>query len=522
MVLALFYLLATMPGTPTNDDADTLVICPPDFQATLKPWLEYRETQGYKIVVQAPSSTSAGLNAQIKHVAKSGNLKNVVLIGDAADARSNPNRLVPTAYVDAKVNVKFGSEPEIATDHTYADLNGDGIVDLNIGRIPVDSVDELVAYTKRVFEYEAKQQTGNWQRRINFVAGVGGFGQMLDKMIEQSVKKIVTDLVPSEYDVTMTYGSWRSPYCPDPRRFSQTTIDRFNEGCLFWIYIGHGNRRRLDRLKLPDRQFNILDNNSVSKIASQNGMPIAIFLSCYTAATDDHHDGLAETMIKQNNGPIGIISSSRVSMPYAMSIFSLEMLDGYFNGDAQTLGELVKQSKQKLVSFKQDKSEYHQLIHSMGTAFSPEPGLLKDERVEHVHLMHLLGDPLLKLNRPEAIELTVPKNISAGETIEVSGRVKQPGELTVDLAYRRDRFKNRPPRRREYLPTDESFTNYQTVYEQSQDLICERITTSVQAGAFSVQLSVPEDCSGACHVRTSLFGTKYLAFGSKNVDVKRD
>ena len=30
--------------------------------------------------------------------------------------------------------------------------------------------------------------SGPWQRRVNFVAGVGGFGGVLDKMIEQSVK----------------------------------------------------------------------------------------------------------------------------------------------------------------------------------------------------------------------------------------------------------------------------------------------------------------------------------------------
>ena len=45
----------------------------------------------------------------------------------------------------------------------------------------------------------------------------------------------------------MTYASLASPYCPDPRKFHDTTIGRFNEGCLFWVYIGHGHPTGLDR-----------------------------------------------------------------------------------------------------------------------------------------------------------------------------------------------------------------------------------------------------------------------------------
>ena len=94
---------------------------------------------------------------------------------------------------------------------------------------------------------------------------------------------------------------------------------------------------------MPDRQFDILDNRTVSKISAQTGPPIAIFLSCYTAAIDAAQDGLGERVFNQSRGPVAVISATRVSMPYAMSIFSLEMLDGYFRGEAKTLGELVKQ-----------------------------------------------------------------------------------------------------------------------------------------------------------------------------------
>ena len=520
MIWALICLATFVPYNRPSD-SDTLVICPPEFRDAMKPWVTYRQGQGYKIAFMEPSSTGFGLRAQIKQFAKSSPLKNVVLVGDAADANSPPGRLVPTDFVTAKVNVKFGSEPEIATDHSYADLDQDGVIDLNIGRIPVDNVQELTGYIQRVIEYESDSMQGAWQRRINFVAGVGGFGKWLDKMIEQSVKKIVTDLIPSQFDVSMTYGSWRSPYCPDPRRFARTAISKFNEGCLFWVYVGHGDRQRLDRLRLPDRQYEILNNQTAPQIRSTAGAPIAIFLSCYTAAIDAASDGLAETLLKQNQGPIATISSSRVSMPYAMGIFSLEMLNGYFEGDVSTLGELVKVSKQKLVHFDSSKSEYHELMQGMGRAFSPTPELLKDERLEHVHLMHLLGDPLIRLKRPNSLKLQTTETAAPGQYITVKGRAERAGQLRIDLAYRRDRFKNRPPRRIAYQASHASFSSYQDVYDKVQDLTCSAKTVTVSTGDFTVELEVPSDCSGDCHVRGELESEGYFALGSTDLTIQR-
>ena len=515
-------LLACLPQLTVAEEYDTLVFCPQLFRSSIKPWLEYRERQGYKIYVAESPSSADGLKASIQEIAKQHPIKHLVLFGDAQEKGAAPNRLTPTAFVTAKVNVNYGSEPEIASDSWFADLDDDGLLDLNVGRIPADSEAELQRYFRRVYEYESRGFDGKWPRRINFVAGVGGFGQVLDKMIEQSVKKIVTDLIPSRFDVTMTYGSWRSPYCPDPRKFSETAIGRFNEGCLFWVYLGHGHRRQLDQIRLPDRRYSIMDQRNVARISSQSSFPIAILLSCYSAAIDGEQDGLGEMMMDQPNGPIALISSSRVSMPYGMGIFSLEVLDGYFNSDCKTLGELILQAKRKLVQFDPNQSEYHKLLHSMANSFSPDPEMLSEERKEHVHLMHLLGDPLLRLHRPESLKLSVPENLVAGQEIIVEGVAKEPGQLQLDLAYRRDRFRNRPPRRRSYQPSDEVFDEYQKVYERTQDLVCSRLEQKVDAGPFRIEFEIPSDCSGDCHVRGFLETESGIAMGSVDVFVKSE
>ena len=516
-VAMLFALIIT--ASPV-EPPDTLVICPRDFQPTLQRWVDYRKKQGHRILVQHPAPSSYEIRGQVKAAAKSGKLKNVLIVGDAINnARQQRNLTVPTDFVAAKVNVLFGSEPEISTDNTYADLDNDGVVDLTIGRIPVDTASQLSKFIDRVIKYESGSEAGPWQRKVNFIAGVGGFGQLVDNLIQQSAKQIITDLVPPAYDTTMTYGSWQSPYCPDPRRFSETTINRFNEGCMFWVYIGHGNRHRLDRVMLPDGRFDILDLKTADQIKASAGSPIAVFLACYTGAFDDPKDCLAETMVCQDDGPIAAVCSTRVSMPYAMSLMSLEMMDDYFHGKTETLGELVLKAKRKMVAGDKNPDQYRKLIEAMGKAFNPKPGLLLAERKEHVQLMHLLGDPLLRLQRPEQIKLKVAEQTKRGETIKVTGTSPMDATMELDLSYKRDRFRFRPKRRKEYDSTPATFASYQKTYEQTQDLLCTKQTVKVPKGPFEIELTVPKDASGDCFVRAMLMSKNKFAIGSAKVYV---
>jgi hypothetical protein len=498
---------------------DTLVICPADFRVALQPWVEYRQQQGHCIAVVAPPDSSYGIKHMVQKFASSGRLKNVVLIGDSGDAHGSASRLVPTDYVKAVINVKYGSEPEIATDNTYADPDDDGIPELAIGRIPVDTPEQLTQMVNRIKEYESDRSNGAWQRNVNFIAGVGGFGPLLDKLIEQTTKQIITDLIPSCYRTTMTYGSWTSPYCPDPRRFAENSIDRFNEGCLFWVYIGHGARHKLDKIYLPDQSHTILDCRTAYRLNCREGSPIAIFLSCYTGATDDEQDCLAEEMLNQPRGPIAMVCGTRVTMPYAMGVLSLEIMKEFFDGDAPTLGELIRVGKVRMMEPFDEKDVYRNMIEGMGKAFSPNADSLVSERREHVDLIHLLGDPLLRLKRPDKVELQAPPLVNAGDSIQVTGNSPAAGKLVLEVCYARDRFRVRPPRRKDYDSSESSFQSYQKTYESTQQLVCYRETIDVNQGPFETDFQIPREANGDCVVRAVLLAAGKIGLGSSPIEI---
>ena len=127
-------LLASLLGRFTAPVAaqvirDTLVICPVEFQPALRKWVDYRAQQGHSILVVPPASTSAGIKAQIRRAALANQLRFVFLVGDSGEEHAVASRIVPTDYIAAKVNVLFGSDPEIATDNTFVDLDEDGVPD---------------------------------------------------------------------------------------------------------------------------------------------------------------------------------------------------------------------------------------------------------------------------------------------------------------------------------------------------------------------------------------------------------
>ena len=110
------FALAPLVAAPV-EAADVLVVCPAAFRAALAPWESYRQQQGHQLQVIEPPATAAELRTAIRHVASENQLRFVVLVGDVRHAASD-TAVVPTGYAKAQVNVRWGSEPTIATDQT--------------------------------------------------------------------------------------------------------------------------------------------------------------------------------------------------------------------------------------------------------------------------------------------------------------------------------------------------------------------------------------------------------------------
>ena len=95
------------------------------------------------------------------------------------------------------IKVVFNADKSISANFEKMDADADGVPDLSLGRMPVDSTDELAALVQRIIDYESKPGDA-WQTRMNFIAGVGGFGQIVDNVVEEVAKKIITGGITDE------------------------------------------------------------------------------------------------------------------------------------------------------------------------------------------------------------------------------------------------------------------------------------------------------------------------------------
>jgi len=523
MTTLVLLLLGVMP---TADGADTVVVCPVEFRAALQPWLKYRAGQGRSFAMVSNTGTPDVIRQRIREVGQAGRLRFVLLVGDAdvgSDGESDlRRRCVPVHRAEARVNILWGSEPHIAADNWYADLDDDQTPDVAIGRLTADSPAELTGIVAKILAYERSADFGLWRRKLNFVAGVGGFSPLADMVLESSAKYLLTQDIPADYNMSMTYGSWRSAYCPDPRSFHATTMQRLNEGSWFWVYIGHGHHLGLDQIRVPGESHHILGNQDVPKIHCEHGAPIALFLACYTGAFDAKADCLAEQMLRQPEGPVAMIAASRVAMPYAMTVLATGLMDQCFHQRCPTLGEALLNAKRKMVEKPDPKDPRRAMLDSIARAISPAPKQLAAELAEHLLLFNLIGDPLLRLRHPQTVALDVPASATAGKRLKVTGSSPMQGRATVELVVRRDRLTFSPPRRSEYPQSSDTLAAFQETYQRANDRRLTSVEVPIAAGPFAVELETPEQARGTCHVRVFIEGSEDFALGAADVAISAE
>ncbi|MBI2825798.1 MAG: hypothetical protein HYX69_14020 [Planctomycetia bacterium] len=504
--------------TASSAAPDTVVVCPDALRPALAPWLVLRERQGHGCVV-VPAGSAEQIRARIRGAAGK-SLRFVLLVGDAApEPFGRPGATgVPTHYTASKVVSRFGGSATIAGDNWYADLDDDQLPDVAIGRLTADTPPQLGRIVAKVLAYERGLTPGNWLRRINLVAGLGGFGQLADAAIEATAKRLLSDGIPPAYATTVTYGSWRSPYCPDPRLFHAAALARFNEGCLFWVYMGHGRERVVDRVRAPDGTHHIFDVNDCGQLHCAAAPPIALLLCCSAGAFDERDDCLAEEMVAADQGPVATIAGSRVTMPYGTSVLGAEMLRVHFQERAGTLGELLLQAKRATMLRARDDTS-SRAIDSLAAILNPASNDLAAERQEHVELFNLLGDPLLRLPRAADAKVIAPASVRAGSVLAVAGTSPIDGRAAIELVVRRDRLTFRPPERGRYETSDSARREFQETYERANDARLASCETATAGRQFEARLEVPRDASGPCHVRVFVQGEREVAVGSADVTI---
>lgn len=523
-----------------------VLVRPAAWAGSLAQWKEYRSNE-YQFVEVDSNSNANQLRSRIAESIDQcvSPAVAILLCGDAA-LEIAPNQwrgLTPGVVQKTQIQLGELTTKELCTDAPYADIDQDGCPDLAIGRLPAKTPEELERMLRRSKDYESIRP-GPWNDMVHVTAGVGGFGFLADAAIETVTRRFLTEGIPSYFRMNVTVASCTSTYCPNPFKLREAYIDRINQGGLFWVYIGHGQVDQLDHFQVDRSWLPIGQPSDASSFACRNRPPIALMLACFTGAFDARVDCFSEHLIAQPEGPIAVISGSRVTMPYGLSQLSSELLNGCFRDRIPTLGELLLQAKRRVwiddeasgqesnsvasESSSDSPSEgfdirkrYRKIVTEMAQALNPSQHDLILERREHVRLMNLLGDPLLKIPYPSPIQLEVPERAISGERLKVAGHSGVAGKLVVELALVRDRVPDGVAAVRNYRGTQEDHDRMEKNYQACNELRVDRQERVVGPGEFEIELTVPANASGRHIVSAYVYGEREWSAGSQKLVIRK-
>lgn len=280
------------PLTSLQNGADYLVIFHPDFGNAIKPLLDLREAQGYRVMAvstqdiydefgygmmsaEAIRDFLAYAYAYWQRPAPSF----VLLVGDGTyDMRHYLNTSADT-YLPPYLEMVDPTMGETATDNRFVTVTtGDILPDMHIGRLPANTPAEAAAMVAKILAYETATANDAWTHNILFVTdnlegGGGNFYELSDAIADGYVDPPAdtTKLIPDIYQRTKLYLDRTCNSGQDCRQKMQNVLD--NQGALFVSFIGHGTKTFWAREK-------IWDVTTASQMRNGHKLPIMLPMTC--------------------------------------------------------------------------------------------------------------------------------------------------------------------------------------------------------------------------------------------------
>lgn len=326
----------------TNNLADLLIIAPGSFGNAIELLRERRQSQGLNTMVvdiedvfdefSFGAHDANALRQFLRHALTNwqGKPDYVLLIGDASyDPRNYfggggaASDLVPTMMVDTDYL-------ETASDETLVDIDGDGVGEAAIGRLPARSSTEARAMVNKLLAYEQANNGDPIGRGGVMVSDASG-----DYDFAESTQDIRAQL-PNQMPIQ--FINRNDADIATVRERIRTAV---NAGPAILNYMGHGSTTSWTNAVL----FNGADAMNL-----QNGsrLPFAVLMTCANGSFgEDYFDSMAESLLKSpNGGAVAVWASSGLSAPDQQVFVNNSIYQTLFSYQDVRFGDAVRTAKQ--------------------------------------------------------------------------------------------------------------------------------------------------------------------------------
>ena len=504
---------------------DYLIVAADSLAASARRYRDFRRAAGFNVDLAMvgdivgnaadASSASARIRDHVRALYQGRDTKRpmyLLLFGDAQASWPGDRSGVPAGtWLDPSTS------STVVSDNVYADMDGDDVPDLSVGRITADTDADADLVRAKVAAYETTHEIGVWDRRLNIFASTSGMGDLADLAIETLVYDI-TEAIPYAYDVTMTYAKQASPYVYIPEQFSDQVYRRINEGSLLVAYVGHGSQDGFATLDWNGTSFPILDTGHLEKLAVTHKSPILLFVACSTGAFAGA-ECVSERILVAQGAPTAIFSSTEISDPYANAIFIYEVSQAFSSSRARTVGDAFLQAKQRMLSNNDSVRQEIESVAGLLVSASARDAL----KHSHLHMYTLFGDPGMAVAYPGVSQVAVnPPSASAGAGLTVTADFPALGagaQAVVTLESARKAITNAIAT----VPADGDAARDTVIaknYQAANDKVVAGSTVPVTGASVSTQLTVPANLpAGQYHIKVFIQDGSHDYAGSAPVTV---
>lgn len=285
---------------------------------------------------------------------------------------------------------------------------GDHTLEIGIGRIPIQSLEDGEAVVNKIIRYQTNRLGyGQWRNNITFVADDGD-----NNIHQQDADKMSTyvDTTRHEFNIRKVFlDAYEQDQNKSPKA-SQAMLDAITQGNLIVNFTGHGNEGQLTHESIFNEfMISELDNNIL--------MPLFVTATCQFGNYDypNRVSGGEQIVLLPYGGAIALITATRpvfsntnYKLNEAFYFSAMQKEDGQF----KRLGDIIRETKN------------NSLVGAGNRNYA------------------LLGDPMMRISFPEQeVVLTAIDGKSIDEldtlkafgTYRVSGEVRSGGTLDPDF-----------------------------------------------------------------------------------------
>ena len=404
-----------------------LAIIAPGLVDAVQPLVDRRRDEGFAVHLRTVANEDdwkSQLEWIKSQVGDSPASTYLLLVGDWFAASKN-------CYVAPALG-KQGRMHGKPTDFAYTLPKVAGDATIAVGRLPARSPDELRAMIAKIVRFE-EQKIGPWSNRVNLWVGHPGGKSVIEKKVAETVIQgtIGSKLrsISPMWNVRTLVDFPGTPYTVPRDDFANRVAEDLRDGQCFSVYAGHSGAAGF----WSDGRY-VMPRDTLASLRIKHSAGVFVTTGCFACQlTGTDGQGYLLTGIRNPHGPAACIG------PFAESYAAH--------------GQLVMDALVKCLATEQlsgGRLGFSWLAAQRGIAQGPMPPLtfwlydqadgsrgrvpLADQRLEHLEMWTLLGDPALRIPAlPPTLEVAVTRAADAPKRLRIV--IDFPADFTAGKVY---------------------------------------------------------------------------------------